>query len=133
MATTMKGIIGGGTTFSASPATVSVPTGSYEGDLPYFVIPANVHILALSITIDVSGGIFTLDPVYIGVTPGSYHKPESFSYEQGQTMVFGVQCSTHDNMGWMMHRVPLREFNSFTYRISWSPEINKKTPTITDY
>ena len=125
--------MGGGATFSASPATVSVPTGSYEGDLPNFVIPANVHILALSLTMDVSGGIFTLDPVYIGVTPGSYHKPKSFFHGQGQTMVFGVQCSTHDNMSWMVHGVPLREFNSFTYRISWSPEINKKTPTITDY
>lgn len=112
---------------------MSVPTGSYEGNLPYFVIPANVHILALSLTMDVSGGIFTLDPVYIGVTPGSYHKPESFSYEQGPTMVFGVQCSTHDNMGWMMHRVPLREFNSFTYRISWSPSINTHTPDVNDY
>ena len=28
MATTMKGVVGGGLTFSAYPATVNIPTGS---------------------------------------------------------------------------------------------------------
>ena len=84
-------------------------------------MPSGVQTVSLNPTIDVSGGTFTLGPIYIGVTSGSLHKLTSFGYQRGQSMVFGVQCGMHNNMSWAVHSVPFADFNYFTYRISWSP------------
>lgn len=114
---------------------MSVPTGSITNPkFPYtFTVPSGVQTVAITLTLDVSGGTYNLNPLYIGVTPGSTHKLKMFSYQSAQEMVFGLECGTHD-IAWTMGKVPFREFNSFTCRsISFSPEINTHTPCVTDY
>lgn len=102
--------MGGGTTFSASPATVSVPTGSISvKNDGIFIVPLGVHVI--EVTCD------QVDSVYVDEDPYL----EDFDWL--------VECSNHskvfiDNNG---------NNDSGIVDISWSPEINKQTPTIIDY
>lgn len=140
MATTLKGTIRGGVTFSVSPATVSIPTGSVTitEDKIYstytFTVPAGIKVVALRLTEYYQ----TYGPMYIGVTPGSSHNLRLYShYAVGAQMIaYEVICGTHHNATWghavLCPRVDggLRFLN---YIISWSPEINTHTPDSTDY
>ena len=123
--------MGGGVTFSASPATVSVPTGSiviYERR--NFTVPNGVKIIQVSY--DGSDNAIS----YVGVTSGSQHILESFTGGDAQPITpHGVCCITHkisnEYIPWVFVRLPYEVDPK--YRLSWSPEINNKTPTVTDY
>lgn len=146
MATALKGTIWGGVTFSATPATVSIPTGSINLPSSYnqtidFTVPTGIKVVALYQTLDLSGQVtdnsrHTISTFYIGVTPGSSHKLTNFFQGNPNTMAgthFGVKCGTHNN-AWVGEGVPPLVFVvSVKYRISWSPEINTHTPDHTDY
>lgn len=133
----------GGVTFSVSPATVSIPTGSV--DLPYnqtidFTVPTGIKVVALYQTLELGGEVSDNRPItstfYIGVTPGSSHKLTKYIHPTGNMngTFFGVQCGTHNNVRWVDRGVPpLVYVVSLRYRISWSPEINTHTPDRTDY
>lgn len=113
MATTMKGVIGGGTTFSASPATVSVPTGSvYVDRNTTFTVPAGVKVIYVNMD----------NSNYVGVTPNSGH---TLTWYYGSRTI--LKCN--HNKEWGKNNHPSKRKAT----ISWSPEINKQTPTITDY
>ena len=60
---------------------------------------------------------------YIGVTPGATHS--LVWRQQGAFKISYLQCDTH-SIKWANITI-----NNVT--LSWSPEINKETPTVTDY
>ena len=121
MTTSLKGTIWGGVVFSASPATVSVPTGSTTISAGIFTVPEGVNVIKLYIDHNI---------VYVGVTPKTKHKINVITDVHGDEY-FNIQvyCVTHN--------ITYMDIDSIDYietvDISWSPEINKKTPTITDY
>ena len=141
MATTMKGIIGGGgLTISASPATISIPTGYLVNEkdtyndyitktitIPSGIKVINVYascysddsteVLFLSVSND-SNHKFWLDnndynsvasDEYIGVTPNKQYSVTAIA-------------NAHDGNAYID-----------SFYIQYSPEINNKTPTVTDY
>lgn len=59
---------------------------------------------------------------YIGVTPGATH---SLEWIKGILKFLHLQCATH-SIEWTNSTL-------FDVTLSWSPEINKHTPNITDY
>lgn len=138
MATTMKGVVGGGLTISASPATIDIPTGKIAladstVDRNYsLTIPSGVKVLEVYLSIDsldegaegllyitnnkngntwadVSGwweDVFPDDITnYVGVTPGKTY-----------SLIINMDV-----------------YGSSSGYIAYSPTINNKTPTITDY
>lgn len=114
MATTMKGVIGGGTTFSASPATVSVPTGKVSVTRnTTFTVPAGVKVIYVSMD----------NPKYVGVTPNSTHRIE---WRYGSRTI--LRCTSH-NKDWGTNNHSSRP----RAIISWSPSINTHTPDVNDY
>lgn len=100
-----------------------VPTGSTIIDgYGRFTVPSGIHIIKIH---------WEADIVYVGVTPNTTHtilinveetRPERYEVE--------VRCSTHSKSYIYEQLVP---DDSTVISISWSPEINKETPTITDY
>ena len=140
MATTMKGIIGGGggTTFSASPATVNALTGSVifkdddDSTTKSIAIPAWVRVIK-SIFFFRDGDAIA-DPVYIGVTPKTIHTLEyiaSWNDMNDGYAEYELRCNTHSKT---LNYESLDGEANFNVdaKIEWSPEINAHTPTITD-
>lgn len=122
--------MGGGTTFSASPATVSIPTGTYTPKVginaPFtFTVPDKITIVQVSDKL-------TAYKRYIGVTPGKAYeliikiKPPGED-PQPNNVLLGLS-NNHNYNTWDM--IPP---NNNNFIISWSPEINNITPTIKDY
>ena len=118
--------MGGGTTFSATPATVSIPTGSIDIDYggTKFTVPAGIHVLQIDL-------IKGKGAVAVGVTPGSIHKFEMHVVHGDQASVYSIGCNTHNKV--FLQGVQLPNYVPILPSISWSPEINKITPTVTDY
>ena len=141
MSTTLKGTIGGGgLTFTASPATkIVIPTG-------YLINETNTYSITRTITIP--NGVKVIE-VYVEV--GSDNQVES---ERVYTAV------SSNNKSWASARgdyyaiareyvgvTPNKQYTvkmsvnsrlyddaiAYSYYIKYSPEINKQTPTVTDY
>lgn len=121
--------MGGGTTFSASPATVSVPTGSMQFNVGIheFTVPAGVTV------IKVAEEAYDYALEFVGVTPLTKHslyvyttEEENPDDEERPTVILNMQCRTHDSPLWGES-----EFAGF-FTLYWSPEINKHAPTIKD-
>lgn len=114
------------TLFTASAAQVNVPTGSISVyDYVKFTVPTGVKVINVS---DWDG----VYDVYVGVTPNTTHEL-SIDLEEidpGVRMIYSLNCRTHDYKEYI-------SWDSSEYgekaHISWSPEINKQTPSITDY
>ena len=131
MATTMKGIIGGGgLTISASPATISIPTGSMQFTVGTheFTVPAGVTV------IKVAESTYDYALEFVGVTPLTKHSLYVYTTEEENPddierpiILVDMECRTHDHQLWGE-----MEFSDF-FTLYWSPEINKHTPTIKDY
>ena len=140
MATTLKGTIWGGVVFSASPATVSVPTGYlvYQEDVGYInrtiTIPNGVSV------VEVYGRAINIDSepaeVSIVVVNNYTNKAWLSSYNSDDVEIRGyvgvspnkrysIRVSTNTHTG--------ASSEIETFYIKYSPEINKEPPTITDY
>nr|DAG40472.1 MAG TPA: hypothetical protein [Caudoviricetes sp.] len=143
MATTLKGTIwGGGVTFSASPATVSVPTGSvnftYVGE---FTIPQGVHVVKARLYGTNYYGGETSKTAFVAVTPNKKYRLMGvwpFEYSEEQTERFYADeiliNNTIGGVSWIGPSVyDLSEVDNLNFTISWSPEINTHTPDVTDY
>ena len=111
---------GGGLTFTASPAIVSVPTGSKVVTVKHetsfsFTVPENIHILHIENTANNS--------IYIAVKPLTTH-----IYEFGDSAWGSCRfaCKTH-SCGFF------RAKTKTPLTISWSPEINTHTSDFNDY
>lgn len=114
MSTTLKGTILGGVTIIASPATeIVVPTGSvHVTNNTTFTVPAGVKVIYVRMN----------NSNYVGVTPNSRH---TLTWYYGSRTL--LRCDHKKDWGTNNH--PSKRDAT----ISWSPEINKQTPTITDY
>lgn len=97
-----------------------VPTGSYQltrHQTYTFVVPAGVKVIECEEYDEDWGYSYE----YIGVNPGSTH----VLYWSSGGDSRGIKCRSH-NIRWTHSTIT-------TGRIFWSPAINKKTPTVTDY
>lgn len=115
----------GGLTFTASPATASVPTGEHrvKASNDQFTVPNGITVVM------VSSAITSNAKRYIGVTPGKTYKLTVTVKPPNAPPVPGILLIrlAHDNTVWY------HASEDSTIIISWSPEINKQTPTMTDY
>ena len=119
----------GGLIFTASPATASIPTGEHRvkakwGMNDQFTVPNGITVVM------VSSNITSYVKRYIGVTPGKTYKLTITAKQPDYPPVPGILLVrlAHNNIVWYY----ASEDNT-NFVISWSPEINKQTPTITDY
>ena len=135
MATTLKGTIWGGVTISATPATVSIPTGSLwlDGNNNTFTVPAGIRVLKIEIA-------NYFDEQYVGVTPGkTYNNLNGVeeSYDEGNIMYAYVTRGIYPNeVYWAIFGDTGSEqlgVSTSDFTIYWSPEINKQIPTRKDY
>ena len=117
------------TLFTASAATVNVPTGTYAPEVglevPFtFTVPDKITVVEVS-------DKRTDNKRYIGVTPGKAYeliinaKPPGVDPQPNQLLM--MLTNNHNYKVWDL----MPPNNNFI--ISWSPEINKQTPTIKDY
>lgn len=88
-----------------------------------FTVPSGVHVI--EVTCD------QVDTVWVGVTPNTSHNIAVYIDEDPylEDIDWQVVCSRHSKVYIDNHG----NNDSGIVDISWSPEINKKTPTITDY
>lgn len=118
-----------GTTYAAwKQATVDIPTGNIIIDgSGTFIVPSGINVI--EVYADAADAA-----VYVGVTP---HTTHSIYMEQFGHVIWhlNVICSSH-NKTYLSKDFrtdePDEEISS-VMRISWSPEINKRKPNVTDY
>ena len=106
----------GGVTISASPATVSIPTGIFESysERFTFTVPHGVKVIKIYQFPNQSSYA-----TYIGVIPNSVHKLY-WKVKYGDNYdTYYLQCTSHKNKQWYEER------NASHIYIEWSPEINK--------
>ena len=130
---TNGGTISRDETINANPATLIIPTGSveteYVNDVIDFTVPVGIRVLKLYYE---NGSIR-----YIGVTPGTIHKLEVTrrhwwtTHQSRWRTVF--TCQTHSKTWYASTPGGVHSVEKAHFTISWSPEINKQTPTIKDY
>lgn len=134
------------TSFSATAAQVNVPTGSISvGDNDRFTVPSGVKVIKVYFNKyeydDTSGKTYT----YVGVTPGKTYIFNCYSYiifiEGNPDIpdsdgIYLGSVANRKKTTWF-NRFPADEIQDYEYlrgfELSWSPEINKMTPTYTDY
>lgn len=105
-----------------------VPTGKvrlYDDTPITLIIPSLVKVLEITHTGYADGSGSHIKPFYVGVTPGTQHIFENIynSGSHSRTIVCNTHSKTLGNFG---------KYNSYIY-VMWSPEINKISPTVTDY
>jgi hypothetical protein len=102
------------------------PTGHTIIDVAgTFTVPSGIHVIELY-------GDF--NTIYLGVTPNTTHSIYIDIIQQGHVR-FDIQvgCTSHNKVYINDDFFSEEEEPSSNIRISWSPEINKITPTVTDY
>lgn len=102
----------------------AVPTGGYNMsyDIAYtLIVPAGVKVIKVQVSdADTS-------PTYVGVTSGSAH---TLLYDNNGSVWhhrYILKCTQHGTY-WVG-----RHAERMLPQLRWSPEINKQTPTVTDY
>lgn len=131
---TNGGTISRDETINANPATLIIPTGSievsYKGGAINFTVPAGIHVLKVVFA-------YNTKPTYVGVTPGTIHKLKVTrvhinSTHQAFIYTTYIVCRTHTKKYYSKHLWNVSQDRA-RFTISWSPEINKETPTVKDY
>lgn len=96
-----------------------------------FTVPSGITVLEIEYDTEVSGN------EYVGVTPGSTHKItiESDGGTDSSLYYVDVYCATHREYwgSFEWEDEPYLGVPNDSVIIRWSPEINKKSPTRTDY
>lgn len=118
--------MGGGVTFSATPATINIPSGSI------YISPDKTE----RITVPNGIKVLYVEGNYVGVTPGSIHawSLQTDYVPPHHTMEYSIYCFTHNRhqiAAWEEDDVS--EANKVGATIYYSPEINAHTPDDTDY
>lgn len=134
------------TLFTASAAQVNVPTGSISvGNGDMFTVPSGVKVIKVYWNKyeydDTSNSMYT----YVGVTPGKTYELQCYTFivwpegDLGHETNDGIYLGSIVNteMKTWFQRTPADEIQDTEdlrgFELSWSPEINKMTPTYTDY
>ena len=103
------------------------PTGQtiIEGE-GTFTVPSGIHVIELY-------GDF--NTIYLGVTPNTTHHIYIDIAQKGHVRFYiSVGCTSHNRVYTSESFIAGDgEEPSANIRISWSPEINKISPTVTDY
>lgn len=135
--------MGGGTTFSASPATVSIPTGylvdernTYNNDITKTItIPNGIHVI--EVYAEASGDAETENSYTLWMIVSSNNKQWYHGSNGGYGSVSfqGYIGATQNKQYSITVHANARGGDSSIDRfyIRYSPEINNKTPTVTDY
>lgn len=91
-----------------------------------FTVPSGIHVIELY-------GDF--NTIYLGVTPNTTHHIYIDITQQGHVhFEISVGCTSHNRVYTSDSFISdVGEEPSENIRISWSPEINKISPTVTDY
>ena len=104
----------------------AVPTGKvYINGNFTFTVPAGVKVIFVASPYEnnYQGGWAN----YIKVTPNTVHKLV-WKVTDGETITsYMLRCSSHNNKTWTTNH----DYGEHAF-ILWSPEINKKTPTLID-
>lgn len=127
-----------GTTYAAwKQAEATVPTGGVylDGSDNSFTVPDGITVLEVIIT------NYSNDIQYVGVTPGKTYDHLNCteeSWDEGNVMYAYVTRGedTNDTTIWSEVGSPGSESIgavSQQFHLAWSPEINKRKPTRTDY
>lgn len=96
-----------------------------------FTVPMGITVLEIEYDTSVA------DNEYVGVTPGSTHKITIYTEEGTEDSLYDVDvsCDTHNecwgDFAWW--DAPYSGMPNDSIIIRWSPEINKKSLTRTDY
>lgn len=110
-------------------AAVDVPIGDVSINMSgEFTVPTGVTVIKVSY----SG----LGFAYVGVTPNTNHSLR-IDWDQIRPARYQIYiiCMSHNRV-YLQGLVETDDENQepdIVFRVRWSPEINKKTPTITDY
>lgn len=107
----------------------AIPTGTVLFKGGKFTVPMGITVLKINYEDD--------DSQYVGVTPGSTHTLKIGTTEGNEEMRYEVEvyCNNHRAIWfdtWWWDAPYLGAPDAYVY-ISWSPEINKQTPNVTDY
>ena len=132
--------MGGGLTFTASPATVSIPTGylvneqnTYNDDITRTItIPNGIHVI--EVYANASSSHEEDYPFYMTVS--SNNKQWYYGGDYSETVSFLGYIGVTPNKQYSIRvfaRVRGGESCIDRFYIKYSPEINNKTPTLTDY
>ena len=105
-----------------------VPTGSIAiRGVGSFTVPSGIHVIEIN---------SDLGSIYVGVTPNTTHSLSidvSQVWELYYDIIIG--CTSH-NKNYITDGIRIEEDEAAPRKImfiKWSPEINKRNPTITDY
>ena len=129
------GVINGDKTINATSATASIPTG-YLVNEPYWITDGFVYE-----DITIPNGVHVVE-VYLEAN--SHHYPETFMRIYSKTKEWGHSdtdsyVTIHENIGVTPNKryivsVDLDPGGAIeTFYIKYSPEINSRTPSVTDY
>lgn len=136
-----------GTTYAAwKQATVDVPTGGISaGNGDMFTVPSGVKVIKVFwndlLYDDTSNSPYT----YVGVTPGKTYEFQCYTFvvwpdgDPSNSETDGMYLGTIYNtkLKTWFQATPgddIRDTEDRSgFELSWSPEINKMTPTYTDY
>lgn len=107
-----------------------VPTGNIIIDgADTFIVPSGINVIEIYI-----GALDAV--VYVGVTPNTTHSIYMDMEQIGHVRWhINVRCSSHNKtyVSTSVSSDEPEEEPSSVMRISWSPEINKHAPNVTDY
>ena len=138
----MKGIFTRNTTFTATAAQVNIPTGSTNFNYKGVFTPPNVKVVKVRLYgIDYYGNKID-ETTFVGVTPSReykltgelpYERPDEQEIFYIDAVLYNLVTDTNKVywIGETEHNADGVDLLDFT--ISWSPEINTHTPTVTDY
>lgn len=107
-----------------------VPTGNIiiDGE-DTFIVPSGINVIEIYIDA-------LYDVVYVGVTPNTTHSIYMDIARIGYlSWLINVRCSSH-NKTYVSTSIASDEPDvepSSVMKVSWSPEINKHAPNVTDY
>ncbi len=90
-----------------------------------FTVPSGIHVIEIS---------SALDTVYVGVTPNTTHSIYIDVTQMGHVHYdITIGCASHNKTYITDIIISEEEEPRNIIFINWSPEINKKKPTVTDY
>lgn len=104
----------------------ATPTGSTTIiGVDSFTVPSGIHVIEIN---------SDLGNIYVGVTPNTTHSIYIDVTQIGHVHYdITIGCTSHNKIYITDRILSEEEEPSDIMFINWSPEINKKTPTITDY
>ena len=131
----------GSTVYQVKKRYESIPTGSLycDGVNNTFTVPSGIRVLSIEIV-----GYESFGAQYVGVTPGktyeNLHGTEK-PYDEGAiTQAYVTRGDYPNQVFWAFvgdegyeELEDGRVEYTIDFTIKWSPEINKKTPSYTDY